>query len=106
MKTKLFVLALILIVITNAYFKYTEREEIIQQNKELVQTIITVDKTINDYKEIVNEVENDPCLTEGAAAAVVDSAVIGGDSYTETGYIDPSMVIMDSVLIVTSKVLK
>jgi hypothetical protein len=106
MKTKLFVLALILIVITNAYFKYTEREKIIQQNKELVQTIVTVEKTIQDYKEIVTEVENDPCLTEGAAASIIDSAVTGSDSYTETGYQDPSMVIMDSVLIITSKVIK
>ena len=104
MKTKLFVFALILVVITNAYFKYIEREEIIQQNKELVQTIVNVEKTIKDYKQIVTEVENDPCLTEGAAAAMVDSAVTGSDSYTETGYQDPSMVIMDSVLVITSKV--
>ena len=106
MKTKLFVFALILVVITNAYFKYIEREEIIQQNKELVQTIVNVEKTIKDYKQIVTEVENDPCLTEGAVAYIIDSTVTGSDSYTETGYQDPSMVIMDSVLVITSKVQK
>lgn len=106
MKTKLFVFALILVVITNAYFKYTEREEIIQQNKELVQTIVNVEKTIKDYKQIVTEVENDPCLTEGAVAYIIDSTVTGSDSYTEIGYQDPSMVIMDSVLVITSKVQK
>ena len=61
---------------------------------------------IIDYKEIVNEVENDPCLTEGAAAAVVDSAVTGSNSFTEEGYGDPSMAMLDSVLTVTSKVQK
>ena len=107
MKTKHFLLILILIVvILNAYFKYIEREELIQQNKELVQTIITVEKTIKDYKQIVAEVENDPCLTEGAAAAVVDSAVTGSNSFTEEGYGDPSMAMLDSVLAVTSKVQK
>jgi tetrahydromethanopterin S-methyltransferase subunit H len=106
MKTKLFVLALILIVVTNAYFKYTERKEIIKQNKELVQTIVTVEKIIKDYKEIVAEVENDPCLTEGAAAAIIDSTITGSDSYTEIGYQDPSMVVIDSVLAITLKVNK
>ena len=108
-KQRLFVLFLILSFTTlgavlNTYFKSTGCEPLIEQNKELVQTIITIEKTIKDYKQIVTEVENDPCLTEGAAAAMIDSAVTGSDSYTETGYQDPSMVIMDSVLVITSKV--
>jgi tetrahydromethanopterin S-methyltransferase subunit H len=105
MKAKL-ILAFIVVFLVNDYFNYVDRKEIIKQNEELIQTISTVEKTIQDYKEIVAEVENDPCLTEGAAAAIVDSAITGSDSYTETGYQDPSMVVMDSVLAITSKVNK
>ena len=50
--------------------------------------------------------QNDPCLTEGAAAAVIDSAVTGSDVYTNEGYIDPSMVVMDSVLKMARKPIK
>jgi hypothetical protein len=108
-KQRLFVLFLILCFTTlgaalNAYFKSIGCEPLIEQNQKLVQTIVNIEKTITDYKEIVTEVENDPCLTEGAAAAAIDSAVTGSDSYTETGYQDPSMVVMDSVLAMTSKV--
>jgi len=110
-KQRLFVLVIILFFITigavaDSYFKNTGCEQLIEQNQELVQTIVNIEKTITDYKEIVAEVENDPCLTEGAAAATIDSAVTGGDSYTETGYQDPSMVVLDSVLTITSKVNK
>lgn len=110
-KQRLLVLVIILFFITagavlNTYFKSNECEPLIEQNQKLVQTIVNIEKTITDYKQIVAEVENDPCLTEGAAAAMVDSAVTGSDSYTETGYQDPSMVIMDSVLTITSKVTK
>lgn len=110
-KQRLFVLFLILLFITlgsvlTTYFKSTGCEPLIEQNKELVQTIVHIEKMITDYKEIVNEVENDPCLTEGAAAAVVDSAVTGSNSFTEEGYGDPSMAMLDSVLAVTSKVQK
>jgi hypothetical protein len=103
---KKLILAFIVVFLINDYFNYVDRKEIIKQNEELIQTISTIEKTVTDYKEIVTEVENDPCLTEGAAAAIIDSTVTGGDSYTETGYQDPSMVIMDSVLIITSKVTK
>ena len=103
---KKLILAFIVVFLINDYFNYVGRKEIIKQNQELVQTIVNIEKTITDYKEIVAEVENDPCLTEGAAAATIDSAVTGGDSYTETGYQDPSMVVMDSVLAITSKVNK
>jgi len=103
---KKLILAFIVVFLINDYFNYVDRKEIIKQNEELIQTINAVEKTITDYKEIVTEVENDPCLTEGAAAAIIDSTVTGGDSYTETGYQDPSMVIMDSVLAITSKVTK
>lgn len=110
-KQRLFVLILILSFTTlgailNTYFKSTGCEPLIEQNKELVQTIIHIEKMITDYKQIVKEVENDPCLTEGAAAAAVDSAVTGGSSFTEEGYGDPSMAMLDSVLAVTSKVNK
>jgi hypothetical protein len=103
---KKLILAFIVVFLVNDYFNYVDRKEIIKQNEELIQTISTVEKTVKDYKQIVTEVENDPCLTEGAAAAIIDSTVTGGDSYTETGYQDPSMVIMDSVLAITSKVTK
>ena len=110
-KQRLIVLVIILFFITtgailDAYFKNTGCEPLIEQNKELVQTIVHIEKMITEYKEIVNEVENDPCLTEGAAAAVVDSAVTGSNSFTEEGYGDPSMAMLDSVLAVTSKVQK
>ena len=110
-KQRLIVLVIILFFITtgvvlDAYFKNTGCEPLIEQNKELVQTIVHIEKMIIDYKEIVKEVENDPCLTEGAAAAAVDSAVTGSSSFTEEGYGDPSMAMLDSVLAVTSKVHK
>ena len=110
-KQRLIVLVIILFFITtgvvlDAYFKNTGCEPLIEQNKELVQTIVHIEKMITEYKEIVNEVENDPCLTEGAAAAIVDSAVTGSNSFTEEGYGDPSMAMLDSVLAVTSKVQK
>jgi hypothetical protein len=103
---KKLILAFIVVFLINDYFNYINRKEIIKQNEELVQAITTIEETVKDYKQIVTEVENDPCLTEGAAAFIIDSVVTGGDSYTETGYQDPSMVIMDSVLIITSKVTK
>ena len=103
---KKLILAFIVVFLINNYFNYVDRKEIIKQNEELIQTISTVEKTVKDYKKIVTEVENDPCLTEGAAAAIIDSAVTGSDSYTETGYQDPSMVVIDSVLAITSKVNK
>ena len=110
-KQRVIVLAIILFFITtgavlDAYFKSTGCEPLIEQNKELVQTIVHIEKMILEYKQIVNEVENDPCLTEGAAAAAVDSAVTGSSSFTEEGYGDPSMAMLDSVLAVTSKVHK
>ena len=110
-KQRLIVLVIILFFITtgvvlDAYFKNTGCEPLIEQNKELVQTIVHIEKMITEYKEIVNEVENDPCLTEGAAAAIVDSVVTGSNSFTEEGYGDPSMAMLDSVLAVTSKVQK
>lgn len=110
-KQRLFVLFLILLFTTlgavlNTYFKSTGCELLIEQNKELVQTIVHIEKMIIEYKQIVAEVENDPCLTEGAAAAAIDSAVTGSNSYTEKGYTDPSMAMLDSVLAVTSKVHK
>lgn len=103
---KKLILAFIVVFLINDYFNYVNRKEIIKQKEELVQTINAVEKTVKDYKQIVTEVENDPCLTEGAAAAIIDSAVTGSDSYTETGYQDPSMVVIDSVLAITSKVNK
>jgi len=103
---KKLILAFIVVFLINNYFNYVDRKEIIKQNEELIQTISTVEKTVKDYKKIVTEVENDPCLTEGAAAAIIDSAITGSDSYTETGYQDPSMVVIDSVLAITSKVNK
>ena len=110
-KQRLIVLVIILFFITtgvvlDAYFKNTGCEPLIEQNKELVQTIVHIEKMILEYKQIVKEVENDPCLTEGAAAAAVDSAVTGSSSFTEEGYGDPSMAMLDSVLAVTSKVQK
>ena len=110
-KQRVIVLAIILFFITtgavlDAYFKSTGCEPLIEQNKELVQTIVHIEKMILEYKQIVKEVENDPCLTEGAAAAAVDSAVTGSSSFTEEGYGDPSMAMLDSVLAVTSKVHK
>jgi hypothetical protein len=102
-KQRLFVLTLMLFFITigavtTAYFKSTGCEPLIKQNQELVQSLVSIEKTIVEYKQLINEVQNDPCLTEGAAAAVIDSAVTGSDVYTNEGYIDPSMVVMDSVL--------
>ena len=110
-KQRVIVLAIILFFINtgavlDAYFKSTGCEPLIEQNKELVQTIVHIEKMILEYKQIVKEVENDPCLTEGAAAAAVDSAVTGSSSFTEEGYGDPSMAMLDSVLAVTSKVHK
>lgn len=107
-KQRLFVLTLMLFFITigacvTAYFKSTGCEPLIEQNKELVQNLITIEKTILEYKQIVAEVENDPCLTEGAAAAAIDSAVTGNNDYTDIGYQDPSLVVMDSVLKVARK---
>ena len=109
-KQRLFVLTLMLFFITvgagiTAYFKNTGCEPLIKQNKELVQSLITIEKTIIEYKQIVNEIQNDPCLTEGAAAAAIDSAVTGNDNYID-GYQDPSMVVIDSVLKVTRKTIQ
>ena len=59
-KQRVIVLAIILFFITtgavlDAYFKSTGCEPLIEQNKELVQTIIHIEKMITDYKEIVKE---------------------------------------------------
>jgi NhaP-type Na+/H+ and K+/H+ antiporter len=108
---RLFLFALVVVYISigaigNSLFERAKREELIKQNKELIKTIKEIESRIKDYKQVVYEIENDPCLTEGAAAAAIDSIVTGSDSYTETGYQDPSIIVMDTVLAITAKINK